>query len=103
MSSESTFDLDTIKTTFGFDPYAASEGVYACGLCDAGPRRGYLCVFTTDRAVEPKLFDRPNYSDASYGEAVAAPGQPAPGRGLVYYFSPLVQQDAGQAAYARSA
>ena len=103
MSSQPTFDLEQIKTTFGFDPYAASEGVYACGLCDGGPRRGYLCVFTTDTAVKPALYDRPNYSDASYGQAAAGPGQDAPGRGLVYYFSPLKQsgggeQDATQAA-----
>jgi len=97
------FDLETIQQTYGFDPYALSPGVYACGQCEGGPHHGYLCVFTTDSAVTPALYSRPNFADATYGEAVPPEGAQNGGRGLVYTFSPTAAQEAAPYVQAAAA
>ena len=106
MPDTPAFDLDTIRTTYGFNPYALSPGVYACGQTEGGPHHGYLCVFTNDHTVAPALYSQPNFADATYGEAEPPEGaqkSPKAGRGLVYTFSPLSQQSSVQAPQSNAA
>lgn len=78
--------LKQITEHLGFDPYQASDEVFACAEIASGPHAGYWCVFTTSRNPSAELYDQPNFA----GTKLDRPAQSPEGKeGFVYLYSSL--------------
>lgn len=74
---------EEVVAAFGFAPEAVSKTVRGYGVIDAGPRKGFLCVFTGDTRVDEHATRKPNFADADRGYDPYGSG-----RELVYIFAP---------------
>ncbi len=68
---------------FGFSPWTVSRTARAFGIITAGPRKGYLCVYTSDERLDGHAVAKRNFVDADRG---FDPYDEA--NGLVYIFAP---------------